>query len=138
MTTAGGATDTLLFFHRWPRARKMIVGAVAFALAILLVVPWAARRRRGLVGLAVIPFAIWIAMIVSVILEDHHGDDAVVMDDVVMRAADSAGAPAAMSQALPRGTEVTLIEKRDAWTHVRVASGTSGWVPGGAVQRISP
>ena len=135
---SGGATDTLLFFHTWPRARKLIVGAAAFAIAILLLVPWAGRRRRGVTGLAVIPFAVWLAMIGSVILEDRHEDDGVVMDDVVMRAADSAGAPAALSQPLPRGTEVTLLERRDAWTRIRVANGTSGWVPGGAVERIAP
>ncbi len=133
-----GATDTLLFFHHWPGARKMIVGAAAFAVAILMLVPWTGRRRRALTGLSVIPFAVWIAMIASVVLEDRHADDAVVMDDVVMRAADSAGAPAALSQPLPRGTEVTLLERRDAWTRIRVANGTSGWVPGGAVERIAP
>jgi tetratricopeptide (TPR) repeat protein len=137
-TTTGGAAATLLFFHTWPRARKMIVGAAAFAIAVLLLVPWTGRRRRALTGLAVLPFAMWIAMVASVVLEDRHEDDAVVMDDVVLRAADSAGAPAALSQPLPRGTEVTLLEHRDAWTRVRVASGTAGWVPGGAVERILP
>ena len=136
--TSGGATDTLLFFHAWPRARKLIVGAAAFALAILLLVPWSGVRRRGLAGIAVLPFAVWASMIASVILEDRHEDDAVVMDDVVMRAADSAGAPAALLQPLPRGTEVTVLERRDTWTHVRVANGTPGWVPTGAVERIAP
>jgi hypothetical protein len=135
---AGGATDTLLFFHAWPRARKLIVGAAAFALAILLLVPWSGVRRRGLRGISVLPFAVWIAMIASVVLEDRHEDDAVVMDDVVMRAADSAGAPAALMQPLPRGTEVTVLERRDTWTHIRVANGTPGWVPTGAVERITP
>lgn len=136
--TTSGATDTLLFFHAWPRARKLIVGAAAFAIAILLLVPWSGVRRRGLAGLAVLPFVVWIAMIASVILEDRHEDDAVVMDDVVMRAADSPGAPAALLQPLPRGTEVTVLERRFAWTHVRVANGTAGWVPTGAVERITP
>ncbi len=135
---AGGATDTLLFFHAWPRARKLIVGATAFALAILMLVPWSGVRRRGLAGLAVLPFAVWLAMIASVVLEDRHENDAVVMDDVVMRAADSAGAPAALLQPLPRGTEVTVLERRDTWTHIRVANGTPGWVPTGAVERITP
>ncbi len=136
--TTGGAADTLLFFHAWPRARKLIVGAAAFALAILLLVPWSGVRRRGATGIAVIPFAVWVAMIASVVLEDRHEDDAVVMDDVVMRAADSAGAPAALLQPLPRGTEVTVLERRDTWTHIRVANGTPGWVPTGAVERIAP
>ena len=133
----GGATDTLLFFHAWPRARKLIVGSSAFAIAILLLVPWSGRRRRGFAGLAVLPFAVWAAMLASVVFEDRHPDDAVVMDDVVLRAADSAGAPAALSQPLPRGVEVTVTERRDAWTKVRIAGGMAGWVPAGAVERIA-
>ena len=133
-----GATDTLLFFHTWPRARKLIVGAVAFAVGVLLLVPWTGRRKKALGMLAVIPFAVWIAMVGSVLLEDRRVDDAVVMDDVVLRAADSAGAPAALSQPLPRGTEVTILERRGSWTQVRVANGTAGWVASGAVEKIAP
>jgi hypothetical protein len=131
-----GAADTLLFFHAWPRARKLMVGAAAFAIAILLLVPWSGRRRRGFVGLALLPLAVWIAMLASVVLEDRRLDDAIVMDDVVLRAADSAGAPAALPQPLPRGIEVTLVERRDAWTRIRLAGGVAGWVPAGAVERI--
>ncbi len=134
---AASATDTLLFFHTWPRPRKLVIGSSAFALAILLFVPWTGRRRRGLTGLAILPLAIWVAMIASVVLEAGHGDDAVVMDDVVIRAADSAGAPAALSQPLPRGTEVSVLERRDTWTRIRIANGTAGWVPDGAVERIA-
>ncbi|MEO8549596.1 MAG: hypothetical protein ABI678_06470 [Kofleriaceae bacterium] len=135
--TTGGAADTLFFFHDWPRGRKLVVGAVAFALAILLVVPWSGRRRRGLVMLALIPAIAWLALIVSVALEDHHAGDAVVMDAVVLRAADSSGAPAAFGDPLPRGTEVTVVEQRDTWAKLRIANGTVGWVPSGAVQRVA-
>jgi hypothetical protein len=93
-------------------------------------------RRRGLRALAVLPAAVWIAMMISVLLEDRHANDAIVMDDVVMRAADSAGAPAAMVQSLPRGAEVSVLERRDAWTRVEIASGTSGWVPAGSVEPV--
>jgi tetratricopeptide (TPR) repeat protein len=135
--SAGGAADTLFFFHDWPRGRQLLVGALAFALAMLLVVPWAGRRRRGLAMLAIIPAAVWLAMTVSVLFEDRHVNDAVVMDAVVLRAADSSGAPAALTQPLPRGTEVVITEKRDNWAKVRIAGGTVGWVPTGAVQRIA-
>jgi hypothetical protein len=115
----------------------MLVGALAFAICVLLVIPWSGKRRRGLTGLAVLPAAAWLAMLVSLIVEDRRGDDAVVMDAVVLRAADSAGAPAALASPLPRGAEVTLVERRDAWTKIRLANGTAGWVPSGAVERIS-
>lgn len=132
-----GATDTLLFFHRWPRARRWIVGAVAFAVAVLLVVPWGARKRRGgQLAASMLALVVWVAMLASVVLEDRHTDDAVVIDSVTMRAADSAGAPAALPEALPRGVEVTILERREQWTRISLASGTSGWVPDGAVERV--
>jgi SH3-like domain-containing protein len=55
----------------------------------------------------------------------------------VLRAADNAGAPAAMSQPVPRGAEVTIVETRDTWTKVRLANGTAGWLPAGAVEPVS-
>jgi tetratricopeptide (TPR) repeat protein len=131
------ATDALFFFHQWPRSRRLLVGAGAFAVAVLLLVPWAGRRRRALVGVAVIPFAVWLAMVASLVLEDRHDNDAVVMDAVVLRAADSAGAPAALAQPLPRGAEVRIVERRDTWAKIQLANGTAGWVPDGAVQRIT-
>lgn len=134
---AAGATDTLLFFHRWPRARRLIVGAFAFALAVLLVVPWGTRKRRGgLFAVSLLALVVWVAMLASVVLEDRHGDDAVVIDSVTMRAADSAGAPAALVEPLPRGAEVTILERREQWTRISLSSGTSGWVPDGAVERV--
>ena len=135
-TVTTSATDNLLFFHRWPRSTRLLVGAGAFAIAILLLVPWRGRRRRPLVGLAAIPLAVWIAMLASVLLEDRRLTDAVVMDAVVLRAADSAGAPAALSTPVPRGAEVTILERRDAWARIRIANGTTGWIPTGAVQQL--
>lgn len=133
-----GTADALFFFHQWPRSRRLLVGAAAFAIAVLLLVPWAGRRRRSLGGLAMLPAVVWLAMLVSLVIEDRRTDDGIVMDSVVLRAADSAGAPAALSTPLPRGTEVTLLERRDSWTKVRLASGTAGWVPDGAVERVLP
>jgi hypothetical protein len=130
------AANALFFFHHWPRPRRLVVAGVAFALAVLLVVPWTGRRRRALVGLSLVPFAIWLAMLASLVLEDRHADDAVVMDGVVLRAADSAGAPAAMGEPLPRGAEVTVLERRDAWTRIRIANGTAGWVQAGSIEPV--
>lgn len=137
-TTDTGATDTLLFFHAWPRGQRILVAGIAFALAILLLVPWGATRRRALRGLAVLPAAIWLAMLGSLLAEDRRPDDAVVLESIVMRAADSAGAPAAISQPVPVGAEVTILENRDAWARIQIANGTIGWVPRGAVERVTP
>jgi hypothetical protein len=129
------ATEDLMFFHRWPRSRRLLVGGIAFAIAILLLVPWRGRRKSAFVGLATIPLVVFLAMNASVLLQ-KHADDAIVMDGVVLRAADSAGAPAALTTPLPRGAEITIVEHRDQWTRIRIANGTTGWVPTGAVQRI--
>ncbi|HEY1816216.1 MAG TPA: hypothetical protein VGG74_27905 [Kofleriaceae bacterium] len=131
-----GAADALLFFRNWPSSRQLLVGGLAFAIVVLLLVPWRGSRRRGMVMLAILPAIVWLALVASVVTEDHHADDAVITDSVVMRAADSAGAPAALVTPLPRGTEVAVVERRGAWTKVRVASGTAGWVPGGALQSV--
>lgn len=133
---SAGATDTLLFFHRWPRTQRILVGAAAFAIAILLLVPWSGQRRRSLAAVAAIPLAIWLVMLISILFEDRHEGDAVVMDAVTLRAADSAGAPAALSQPLPRGAEVEILERRGGWNRIQVASGTTGWVPEGAVETV--
>ncbi len=130
------ATDALLFFHAWPRSSKLVVGSIAFAIAVLLVVPWRGRRRRTLTGLALLPCTVWIAMLVSIATARTATDAGVIVEDVVMRAADSAGAPATLSQAIPRGSEVVVLEQRDRWTRVRIASGTTGWIPGAAVTRV--
>jgi cytochrome c-type biogenesis protein CcmH/NrfG len=135
--SAGTATETLFFFHDWPRGRRLLLGAVAFAIAVLLVVPWSGRRRRGLGLLAIIPAVAWLVLTISVVIEDRHASDVIVMDSVALRAADSAGAPAALVQPLPRGAELTVLEQRADWAKVQIASGTVGWVPTGAVQRVS-
>src|SRR5262249_49800571 len=59
------AADTLFFFHHWPRQRRMLVAACSFAICLLLLVPWAGRRRRAMTGTAVLPLAIWLVMLVS-------------------------------------------------------------------------
>jgi hypothetical protein len=134
--STAGAADALLFFRNWPHSRQLLVGGLAFAIVVLLLVPWRGPRRRGMAMLAILPGIVWLALVVSVVTEDRHVDDAVITDSVVLRAADSAGAPAALVQPLPRGTEVAVVERRGAWTKVRVATGTSGWVPEGAVQNV--
>lgn len=149
--SADSAAGTLFFFHTWPRARRLLVGALAFAVAILLLVPWRnpgdssdaedvlARqrgRRRGARALSLVPFAVWAAMTLSLVLEDRHADDAVVMESVVLRAADSLGAPPAVAQPVPRGAEVTIVSRRDDWARVRLASGAAGWVPSSAIEAV--
>lgn len=138
--SGGGAADALFLFNDWPRGRRLLAGALAFAICVFLLMPWGDRRptlRKALRVTALLPAAVWIAMTASVLLEDPRSNDAIVLDATVLRAADSAGAPAALAQPLVSGTEVTVLERRDAWTRVRIASGAAGWVPSGTIQHIS-
>jgi hypothetical protein len=134
---ADGAAQALFFFHEWTVGRRLVVGAAAFALALLLAAPWSPRRRRLLLGLAALPAAIWLAMTISVLAAEDRGDDAVVLESAVLRAADSPGAPPALSSPLPAGVELVVLERRAGWSRVALASGTTGWLPDGALALVT-
>lgn len=137
----GGATETLFFFHgTWSRDRRLVVGAAGFALMILLCIPWGGRggrRRPWLLAVAAGPGVLWLVMTGSLLVEDRHERDAVVMQPVVLRTADSAGAPARLSAPVPAGVEVAIVERRDGWSRLRLPSGTTGWVPETAIERVT-
>ena len=133
----GGATATLFFFHgAWSRATRLIVGALAFAAAALLLAPWRRRPGGGRIALALAPALLWILMTGSVLLQRSPAADGVVVQSQVLRSADSAGAPAATATPLPPGAEVTILERRDGWTRLRTAGGLSGWLPDSAVAAV--
>ncbi|HVV88548.1 MAG TPA: SH3 domain-containing protein, partial [Kofleriaceae bacterium] len=105
---------------------------------VLLLVPWPGGRRRGLTPVAVVAALVWLAMMISLAVEDRRADDAVVMQAAVLRTADATGAPAALNTPVPAGVEVTVVEARGDWTRVKLASGTTGWLPAGVVERVTP
>ena len=133
----GGAAEALFFFHEWTRPRRLLVGAAAFALAVLLCAPWSPRRRRLWTGLAVAPAVVWIAMTASVLVEEDRSADAVIVESAVLRAADSPGAPPALTQPLPPGAEVAVLERRGGWSRVALAGGTTGWLADGALEPVT-
>ncbi|MCE9580693.1 MAG: BatD family protein [Deltaproteobacteria bacterium] len=137
--TGGAATDALFFFHRtWTKSRRLVVGAGAFAIAILLLAPWGLRRQRLRRGFALPALAVWLAMTISVLVQRDATDDAVIVETTVLRAADAASAPAAMVTPIPAGIEVAVIERRNGWSRVTVPDGTAGWLPDGAVAMVTP
>ncbi len=139
---ARSAADTLFFWHsRMTTAQKYLVAAIGFALAVLLLAPLGGsdRRRKILRRIAIVPALVWVAMTASALLEpDAIRDAVVVADNQTLRAADNPGAPAAIEQPLPGGTEVTVAETRDAWVRIALADGTRGWLPATSVERVVP
>jgi hypothetical protein len=76
-------------------------------------------------------------MVGSLLLERDLGRDVVVVTDgVVLRSADSAGAPPAHPDPLPAGVEARLSESRGEWARVELGDGSSGWLPASAVERV--
>ena len=135
-----GTIDRLFFWrgHITP-AQTYLIAAAAFAIGILLLVPWFRSRQQGrsLRILAVIPFLIWAVLTGAMFFQVDASDDAVVMvNDSVLRSADNFGAPAAFSNPLPAGTEVTIIQQRSDWTRIGLANGVEGWLPTQSVEKV--
>lgn len=131
----GSATETLLFFHAWPRDRRLLLGALAFAVAVLVLVPWRGQRSRNLTPVAALAGLVWAAMTLSVLLQAAPPDDAVVMQSIVVRTADHPSSPASRATPLPAGVELRITEQRADWVRIR-AGAVVGWIPLAAVERI--
>ena len=84
-------------------------------------------------------FAVWIVSTGSAFLTGDAADDAVVVTDgVTLRSADSTGASPTFANPLPAGTEVGIVEARDAWVRVALSDGTRGWLTATVVARVAP
>jgi hypothetical protein len=133
-----GAVDALLFWHRrLSAAAKHAWGAACVAIALLLLTPTGARGGRRRRRAAIVPALIALAMFGSLAFEPDRAADAVVVaDEIVLRAADSSGAPAAVAEPTPAGAEVTVLEHRAGWERVRLGGGAVGWLPSAAIERV--
>lgn len=136
---ARGAIDSLFFWHHMLSiSQRILLGAAAFAAALLLLAPWSAKRARLLRRLAVPLLLVWIATLGSALLTPEAGRDAVILEDgTALRSADSLGAPPALANPLPAGTELRVLDTRGVWTRVALADGTRGWVSSGSLQSVA-
>jgi hypothetical protein len=136
------AADTLFFWHRsFTGAQKHLLAALAFALALLLLTPWAphSRSRRTLRWLAIIPALGTVALLSSVAVAETPDDAVVVVDgSAVLRSADSAGAPAVQSQPPGAGAEARVSDRRSDWVRLSFSDGTSGWIRREAIEYVAP
>ena len=134
---ADGALDSLLFWRdRLSVGQLHLLGGAAFALGVLLLTPWP-RRPRWFGAVAVPAFAVWLVSTGSAFLTGDATDDAVVVTDgVTLRSADSTGASPTFANPLPAGTEVGIVEARDAWVRVTLADGSRGWLTASSVEGV--
>ena len=133
-----GALDSLLFWrHRLAEAQLQLLGALAFGVGVLLLAPWP-RRPRWLGAVAGAVLVVWAVATGSAWLGSPAAAEAVVVaDGAMLRSADSPGASPAFANPLPAGSEVGVVEARDAWVRVTLADGTRGWLPVSTVQRVA-
>ncbi len=135
-----GVLDSLFFWHHnLAASQRHMIGALAFAAGLILLAPWSARRTRLLRRLAIPLLLVWVATTGSAMLEPDASRDAVVLTDgTTVRSADSLGAPPSLANPLPAGTEVRILEIRQAWTRVALTDGTLGWVGSSNVESVAP
>lgn len=132
-------SDTL-FFWRGFFSNRQIQWAAAwmFVLAGGLVGIGLATRRSLWRNLAVFPLLLWLALLTSSLV--HVGGETrnavVVADETVMYSADSENSSPRISEPLPGGAELTLLQQRERWSEVRF-DGRSGWVRTAAIARVS-
>ena len=120
-----------------PAAHLHLLGAAAFAIGVLALAGWLLTGRRVLRALAAPVLAVWAITGASAWTARPVAGEAVVMlDEVTLRSADSAGAAPAFGQPLPASTEVTIVETRDARARVRLADGTAGWLAADVVEPV--
>ena len=133
-----GALDSLFFWHySLSLAQRHLIGALAFAVGVLLLAPWSAQRARMLRRAAVPLLIVWTGATGSAILAGGNvGDAVLVSDGTVLRSADSLGAPPTLANPLPAGAELGILESRDAWTRVELSDGTRGWLASSTIESI--
>lgn len=136
----GGTLDSLLFLNQsWPMPYRQVGLAVAVLLAVALLIPWSARRRRVLRLVASVPLLGVALFGLSLLAERDAAQDAVVVvGGGMLRSADSAGAPPTLSRPLPAGAEVTISETRGDYSRISLADGQTGWISKSALEPVVP
>lgn len=130
--TQEGLLDTFFFWHRTLSLNERgAMAAFSFLLAALGVA--SAIRWKNMIArnLAFFPALVWVSMVASLLIQTessamHQG--VIVAEEVIARASDSNNAPSRFAQALPGGTEVEVLEKRQHWVKIGLANGRNAWI----------
>ncbi|MCH2126952.1 MAG: SH3 domain-containing protein [Pirellulaceae bacterium] len=135
-----GMLDTFLSWMKRMSAQELqLIAGISFLLTMALLASSIRWRRTAFRHLAMVPGIAWL-LLVGMLTYEHFrkvSPEAVVIDfEVTARSADSPNAPARLTQPLPGGTEVKVIEDRNDWLRVRLYDGRDAWLPAASVQQI--
>lgn len=127
-----GIFDTFFFWHHaLSPTERSATAALAFLLAALgvaVAIRWKSTLARNL---SFLPALVWLSVVASLLIQSESPasrQGVIIADETIARAADSNNAPSRFAQALPAGTEVEVLEKRQNWVKIVLANGRNAWV----------
>lgn len=129
---SGGFDSLLTFLQRLTFSELQSIAAGMFVLAALLLAAAFRFQQKILGKLAVLPGCVWLFFMAASMIRLANQDvraAVIIVPEVTARAADSHGAPPKLSQPLPSGTEVEVLEQRDEWSRVQLVDRREAWLP---------
>jgi len=130
--------DTLFFWRAALSGGQILVVAAGFFLVAALVFALGYFLGQPVVRLfAFVPLLGWLVVLTSVLLDQGNPREreVVVVQETVVRAADSENAAMRLSQPLPSGAEVELMQQRGRWSEIQLPGGRSGWILSSAIAK---
>lgn len=135
-----GLVDTLFFWTQlYSRTQIVVTAAACFLATALLLSASIATSRVLFRNLAIVPLCVWALLLLSIVLTGQsNGTQAVIrVAEETLYSADSENSSPRITDPLPDGTEVEIIQTRERWTEVRF-SGRSGWLHTAALAQLRP
>jgi tetratricopeptide (TPR) repeat protein len=132
------ARDTLETLPSGPLTATFLAlwfAATGFAGAVPLARSWERRRVLTLAALAAGLLALTAGAAVAYQIRIEEAAVAIVLSDKV-DVRSGPGEENALLFTLHEGTRVELGDRLDAWIHVNLSNGLSGWVPSSSIERV--
>ena len=117
---------------------RLLIAAICFFAAIMLMIPWSTKYRRIMAFLAVIPLIGWVWMIAGALAQPKLDNSGIVVTESYLKTADNNGSANISETPVAPGMGVTVVESRDGWMQVKTTDGQKGWMNASAVEYIIP
>ena len=128
------------FWHAWPFPTRCLVALSFFTLLWVLLGVRLWLRAWGVTALAGGAAAAFLLVGISAAITYRHEGAAppgvMIAEQTVVRQGNYKESEAVFNAPVHSGTEVRLIETREAWVRVEFPNGKDGWVPRETVERI--